>query len=154
MSILPARGGIGASCEVRTGSLRDAILHAVGANATHGLRRSNADKRRAVAILLEDPLVSADPETGAPLSNREIARLFAVDETLVRSLRPAPASAVEPQIETARTVSRGGTVYEMQTASIDRKPGEASAFGAAPPRAETAMSGSTQNSPLDPRLFQ
>lgn len=42
------------ACDVRAGSKRDAILHAVGANSSHGLKRSNADKRRAVAILLRD----------------------------------------------------------------------------------------------------
>jgi hypothetical protein len=31
------------------------VLYTVGANATHGLRRSNADKRRAVSMLLDDP---------------------------------------------------------------------------------------------------
>jgi len=31
------------------------LLYAVGSNATHGLRRSNADKRRAAQMLLEDP---------------------------------------------------------------------------------------------------
>src|SRR5688572_3069537 len=36
------------SCEVVEGSLRDAILYAVGANAAHGIRRSNRDKRNAV----------------------------------------------------------------------------------------------------------
>jgi hypothetical protein len=30
--------------EIRQGPCRDAILHAVGANTTHGLRRTNADK--------------------------------------------------------------------------------------------------------------
>lgn len=40
--------------EVRCGTRRDALLFAVGANATHGLRRSNADKRRAVQIVLTD----------------------------------------------------------------------------------------------------
>jgi uncharacterized ParB-like nuclease family protein len=39
---------------VREGGLRDAILHAVGANADHGLRRTNADKRKAVTTLLLD----------------------------------------------------------------------------------------------------
>ena len=34
--------------EVREGGMREAILYAVGANATHGKRRSNADKRKAV----------------------------------------------------------------------------------------------------------
>lgn len=36
------------------GGLRDAILHAVGANTDHGLRRTNADKRKAVITLLQD----------------------------------------------------------------------------------------------------
>lgn len=103
---------------MRQGGLRDAILHSVGANATHGLRRTNADKRRAVAILLEDDLVSIDPETGNPWSNREIARRCAVDETLVRRLRPS--SAAEPQMDQPRTVSRGGKVYSMDTGRIGR----------------------------------
>ena len=34
--------------DVREGNQRDAILHGVGANAAHGLRRTQADKRRAV----------------------------------------------------------------------------------------------------------
>lgn len=41
-------------CRIRRGTLRDAILFAAGANVTHGLRRSNADKRWAVEILLGD----------------------------------------------------------------------------------------------------
>jgi ParB-like chromosome segregation protein Spo0J len=40
--------------EVKQGTRRDAVLYSVGANATHGLRRSNADKRRAVETLLTD----------------------------------------------------------------------------------------------------
>lgn len=47
-------GLVDVAAEVRTGSKRDALLFAVGANATHGLARSNRDKRRAVEILLKD----------------------------------------------------------------------------------------------------
>ena len=43
-----------AECDVRDGSLRDAILYSVGANDNHGLRRSNEDKRKAVMTLLDD----------------------------------------------------------------------------------------------------
>jgi hypothetical protein len=42
------------ACDVRQGSKRDAILHAVGANSGHGLRRTNADKHKAVKTLLTD----------------------------------------------------------------------------------------------------
>jgi hypothetical protein len=34
---------------------RDALLFSVGANAIHGHRRTNEDKRRAVDVLLNDP---------------------------------------------------------------------------------------------------
>jgi hypothetical protein len=40
--------------DVRVGTQRDAVLYSVGANAAHGLQRTNADKRRAVTMLLED----------------------------------------------------------------------------------------------------
>ena len=40
--------------EVRKGTKRDAMLFAVGTNAVHGMRRTNADKRRAVETLLRD----------------------------------------------------------------------------------------------------
>ena len=43
------------SADVREGSRRDAILYAVGANASHGLKRTNRDKRNAVMVLLKDP---------------------------------------------------------------------------------------------------
>ena len=36
------------------GTRRDAILDALGDNATHGVRRTNADKEKAVTTLLED----------------------------------------------------------------------------------------------------
>jgi hypothetical protein len=37
------------------GGQRDALLDAIGANAAHGLPRSNADKRRAIEAMLADP---------------------------------------------------------------------------------------------------
>ncbi|MCL4862065.1 MAG: hypothetical protein KJZ93_21800 [Caldilineaceae bacterium] len=71
---------VGVPCEVRPGTRRDAVLCAAGANAVHGLRRTNADKRRAVETLLRD-------DEWGQWSNREIARRCHVDEKTVRSLR-------------------------------------------------------------------
>ena len=65
---------------VISGTLRDAILFSVGANVSHGLRRTNADKRKAVTTLLED-------EEWGQWSNREIASECKVGEKLVRTLR-------------------------------------------------------------------
>jgi hypothetical protein len=47
-------GLIEISTDVREGGQRDAILYAVGANAAHGLKRTNQDKRNAVMVLLKD----------------------------------------------------------------------------------------------------
>lgn len=38
--------------DIREGSRKDALVFAAGANASHGLRRTNADKKRAVSMIL------------------------------------------------------------------------------------------------------
>lgn len=73
---------IGAStitANLRPGTLREAVLYSVGVNAAHGLRRSNEDKRRAVATLLHDPEWSL-------WSDREIARHAGVSDRFVNNL--------------------------------------------------------------------
>jgi hypothetical protein len=66
--------------EVRPGSERDALLCSIAANAGPGLPRSNADKRKAVSLLL------ADPEWGR-WSDGAIARHCQVTHVLVGKLR-------------------------------------------------------------------
>jgi hypothetical protein len=66
--------------EIRTGTARDAILYAVGANAAHGLRRTHADKRRAIERLLTDP-------EWAKWSDRKIADVARVDHKTVAVVR-------------------------------------------------------------------
>lgn len=65
---------------MRAGTRRDAILYAVGANATHGLPRSNADKRRAVETMLRD-------EEWVVWSDREIARRTQTSAPFVAKVR-------------------------------------------------------------------
>lgn len=67
--------------DVKQGSKRDAVLYSVGANSSHGLRRTNDDKKRAVKVLLED-----SEWTG--WSDREIARRCGVSHEFVRQVRP------------------------------------------------------------------
>lgn len=66
--------------EVRQGSSRDAILYSVGANVSHGLRRTNADKRRAVEMLLRD-------EEWGGKTNRWIAKACGVSHRFASLLR-------------------------------------------------------------------
>jgi hypothetical protein len=66
--------------EIREGSSRDAILHGAGSNSSHGLRRTQADKRRAVERLLKDP-------EWARWSDRKIAEIAKVDHKTVGTIR-------------------------------------------------------------------
>lgn len=64
--------------EIWQGTLEEAIWHAVGANATPGLRRTNADKLKAVQMALE---------CKQGRSNREIAEHCGVSHTMVAKIR-------------------------------------------------------------------
>lgn len=67
-------------CDVREGDRDDAALYAAGANLTHGLRRSNEDKGRAVLAVLANPK-SRDWKTA------RIARHCGVTERTVYAYR-------------------------------------------------------------------
>ena len=99
---------------VHSGSKRDAILHSVGANAKHGLRRTNEDKRHAVEILLRD-------EEWSKWSNREIARKASVTEFLVRSIRKDICDSTANGA-TERLVERNGTIYSQKLKKTNTPP--------------------------------
>lgn len=112
------------ACDVRSGTRRDAVLYAAGANSDHGLRRSKEDKRRAVETLLRD-------EEWAQWSNREIARRCKVDEKTVRNVRQT-LTADYPQLsdgEGRRYVDRYGSERVMATTEIGAAAAEAAAEG-------------------------
>jgi hypothetical protein len=97
--------------DVRKGSQRDAVLFSCGTNATHGLRRSNADKRKAVMTLLADPEWSK-------MSNREIARHCSVDDKSVANWRN-PSAAPGAEIRTPKPPTppkTAGTPLEPEAA--------------------------------------
>jgi hypothetical protein len=73
-------GSPGIFCDVREGTLRDAILFSFSANGTHGLRRTAADKRKAVMAMLEDI-------EWQDWSDREIARQCCVSHPFVAAIR-------------------------------------------------------------------
>jgi ParB-like chromosome segregation protein Spo0J len=64
--------------DVRPGTKTDALKFALGANTAHGLKRTNADKRRSVELALAE---------WPNLSNREIARICAVHHDHVGDVR-------------------------------------------------------------------
>ena len=107
--------------EVLAGDRRDAILFACGANSMHGLKRTNADKRLAVTMLLRDPEWSK-------WSNREIARQCGVSGTMVDTVRgEMTANGLQS------TTRIGGDGRTIDTANIGRR-GESES--SAPPSRE------------------
>ena len=85
---------------VHQGTQRDAVLFATGANSAHGLRRSNADKRKAVETLLNDP-------EWVTWSDNKVAEQAAVSQVFVSAIRkelitvissPAAQTAESPKI--------------------------------------------------------
>ena len=105
-------GLVAMAATVHPGGQREALLHALGANETHGHRRTDADRRHAVELLL------ADSEWRA-WSDREIARQCHVSHMLANRLRREiePPEAKHARDET-RKAKRGGTVYTMHTGRI------------------------------------
>lgn len=70
--------------DIKQGSQLDAKLYAVGANATHGERRTQADKRNAVLMVLNEPAWKG-------FSEREVARHCGVSHTLVQLIKKSLA---------------------------------------------------------------
>lgn len=67
-------------CEVIDGTRTDALKAALSANITHGLRRSNSDKRRAVTMAIEDIVLGK-------MSDRKLAELCGVSDKFVGVIR-------------------------------------------------------------------
>lgn len=99
--------------DVRVGSQRDAVLYSVGANTSHGLRRTNADKRKAVLTILGDPEWSQ-------WSDRKIAEACGVGHPFVAAVRnperaAAQTEARKPKVESDSTPARGTKVESDST---------------------------------------
>jgi protein gp37 len=98
--------------EIIDGTRQDAIWDAAGSNLEHdtvGLRRSNADKRRAVEMALR-----AKPQA----SDRAIGQRVGVSHQTVNNMRSAICQTLT---DAPREVTRNGKTYEMQTANIGKQ---------------------------------
>ena len=110
--------------DITPGTQRDAVLHSLGANTSHGLPRSNKDKQRAVETLLNDPEWSN-------WSNREIAEKCVVSHSYVNTLREkiksgnvsTPASQSQSKPGTGGNVSTP-TNPEQRKPDTEDQPGQ------------------------------
>lgn len=91
------------------GTLREAILFSCGANSSHGLRRTNADKRKAVTTIV------SDIEWSKEFSNRRIAEICCVGPDLVADVRTQLTESVNSQLGgTEKRVGRDGKKYNAK----------------------------------------
>lgn len=105
------QAGIGyINADIKEGDKRDALLYAVGANTSHGLRRTNDDKRHAVSLLLNDP-------EWCEWSDYEIAKACAVSRSLVQTVRDSLAFKASEKSERTYT-TKHGTIAKMNTERI------------------------------------
>ncbi len=104
--------------DVRQGSQREATLFAVGANHKHGLRRTNADKRKAVKIVLDD-------EEWREWSVARIAGLCNVSWGLVDKVWKEKGYPQKSEDSEGRIVERNDTKYRQKVA---RKPSKQKAI--------------------------
>lgn len=97
------------AADIRQGTRRDAVLFSVGANASHGLRRTNEDKRRAVTVLLMD-------EEWVQWPQAKIAAAANVSRVYVNQLSKEVSS--KRLQDTVRTAERNGVTYLQDTTNI------------------------------------
>jgi hypothetical protein len=108
------------AADVRAGGRRDVILYAVGANAAHGLKRTNRDKRNAVMVLLKDPEWSG-------WSDSEISRRCAVTQPFVSKLRASLITVISEPPAARTYTTKHGTTSTMTVSNIGARPAPASA---------------------------
>lgn len=92
-------GRVEIPAEVRDGTRRDAVLFACGANAEHGLRRTNADKRKAVETLLAD-------DEWKTWSDSAIARACGVSHPFVAAIRDPERAHAQQQARVKSAVKQ------------------------------------------------
>jgi uncharacterized ParB-like nuclease family protein len=106
------------------GTRRDAILCSVGANHSHGLRRSNDDKRMAVLKLLDDP-------EWCLWSDAEVARACNVSPSMVAQYRGSQTD-VRGHAVGARVGADGKVAFRPSAGPADAPPDRRTAMGSVP----------------------
>jgi hypothetical protein len=94
--------------DIRPGSRADAVWFACSANRAHGLRRSNADKRRAVTMALASPQAQE-------MSDRQLAEHCGVGHVFVGMVRRELAGVHGEHLEGEIRTGRDGKQYALNS---------------------------------------
>lgn len=129
-------------CEVMRGGRAEAIRFALGANVTHGLRRTAADKRKAVEVALRE-----FPD----MSDRAIADACGVHHDMVGAARKRQVadSATRQNLPTTRKGADGRRYPAHPPRSSDSAPGAATPPPAGPPAGKSRRATESTPSPED-----
>jgi hypothetical protein len=90
-------------CDVRKGSKLDALKFALGCNAHHGLRRTNADKRHAVGMALRE---------FPNLSDRALAEMCIVSDHFIGDIR-RESGAKRSHLPPPPRIGKDGKTYRL-----------------------------------------
>lgn len=110
------------AAEVLKGGKREALEHSLKSNWHHGVRRTNADKHRAVELALAD-------DVWKEWSNRQVAKLCGVGEHLVAEVRQkvqVRARAPVSQSVAEKRVGADGRRQAARKSSLTPSNGKAS----------------------------
>jgi hypothetical protein len=128
------RAGVGrVFADVYRGTLRDALVWALGKNATNGKPRSREDLKKVFSA------IAADAEW-AKLANTKIAELVRVSEKTARKYM-ALLCADRPK---TRTVERSGASFPMNVEGLGKKKSPAAGLSAVAQRAFEALPAAQQ----------
>ena len=110
-------------CDIREGTLEEARWFSYQVNADHGLRRTNADKNKAVKAALLHP-------KAAQMSDGQIAEHVGVDHKTVAKVRKELAATREIPKSTNRTGRDGRTINTAKIGRCKRREEEEEALQA------------------------
>ena len=102
-------GAVDIPATLHVGGRTEALKHALGANALHGHRRTNADKRRCVKLAFKE---------FSKLSSRAIADMCGVSAEMVNSIRPTQLS----ESDTSTRTGKDGKNHPARQQSADNEP--------------------------------
>jgi len=88
-------------CDIKSGTRADALWFAAGANKTHGLKRSNLDKRHAVELALREK---------PGMTDNAIAKHVGVSFPLVQEIR-SHLQVLEPELNPLKRTGTDGKQY-------------------------------------------
>lgn len=128
---------------ITPGSRRDAVLYSLGCNANHGLKRTNADKRKAVELMLAD-------DEWAAWSDNKIAQACGVSDKTVAAVRSSHFGNSEVTLAERTYTTKHGTTAVMQTGNIGKTAAPAPAptpLPAAPAAATPAPTDDQEQAP-------